>query len=645
MGFRHLSVLFFLLVSLPFFLHAAPLKVHFIDVGQGDAIFIQGMGGKNMLIDAGDDGDDAGEKILTYLSSIGVNRINTFLLTHPHDDHYGGIFAMIGQVTIDKFLYGTHVNGKKYSKMVKKVKAAGIPYRHVSAGHRFDLGSGVSALAIHSGPPEMRGIVSTVDVDRDDDGRGPDLNRCSVVLRLSYGQSSYLLTGDATKHVEKDLLADGINVSATVYKAAHHGSRYSNTAEFLAAVNPRWGVIQVGAGNHHGHPHAPALSRMEAVCEQVYRNDTGGTIYSYADGATLVINERPYPLVEERPLDDLPLVGHRQSDFAFSELFTDPPSPALNEQAEITFSVSSKVDERLHGLRFELYDKYISEDTKVGTLDSVNLPPNALADLRLPWQPHNGGKRRLYVLVKDDQGKLLATHAYSVSTSRRKIVVDKDHGNYGVVRHQLSAFLTDLKRLGYEVELCRSEISAEVLQGASALLLLGPNAPYTGAEISSIADFLQGGGGVAVTSMGRSANRSVNYLLQELQTSIQVQDSLARQSSNYFALKRDWFGKPLPATMYLPNVAKLTLAQDEKTVVLAEVNKEPILAAQQIGSGRLIVGGGPLFGNGSYRNYRQGHDSQETNSKLVNWLSGRFHKEKGHRKSQQRKLNWSRTVR
>ncbi len=630
MGLRHLPIFLLFIFCLHSSLIAGPLKVHFIDVGQGDAIFIESPSGKNLLIDAGDDGDNAGEKIIRYLAKIGVDDIDTFLLTHPHDDHYGGVFALVGQVNIGKFLYGTHVDGKKYTKMVKKVKGAGIPYRHIEAGYRFDLGPGVSALAIHSGPPQMRGVDSTVDVDREDDGRGSDLNRCSVVVRLVHGQSSYLLTGDATKHVEKDLLANGIDVSATVYKAAHHGSRYSNTKEFLAAVNPRWGVIQVGAGNHHGHPHAPAVQRMEEVCEEIFRNDTGGTIYSYSTGATCVINSRPQPIVERQPDGCVPVTGSNESDFAFSELFTFPSIPLRNETCEITFNVSNLAATQ-QGLTIEVFENFLSADFRICQLDDISIPANGLADIRLPWKARGSGKGNLYVLVKNKEGKLLASHGFASEVKGRTLVVDNSHGNWLVATHKTSAFLTDLKRQGYEVKLHDSgAIDESVLKGASALLLISPNAPYGQEETSAILRFLENGGGLWVSSLARSADRASNELLQNLSSKTTISNTSTQSGRISLAtMSAEWSGGTFTGPLLLTNSSPVLCPPSSSATVLAKDGQSSLLVAEKMGRGRLLVAGGSFFANAGYRNYKElSHSSVVGNRVLVDWLSGRKVKER-----------------
>ncbi len=285
-------------------LHAAQkLHVSWINVGQGDSILIRVPAGRTILIDAGDDAWDAGKKVYAYLKSLGVERIDTFILTHPHDDHFGGLYYLCGKVKIRRFLYGTRISNTRYARLERLLKEHGVPMEHIDAGYVVETGNPKAKMEVyHSGPPElqrpagMRGTLATLDHDlislwpiraSSSDGSsssGVDLNSLSIVSRLTYGSVSFLFTGDMTRDVEERLLREGYELSSIVYKAAHHGSQFSNTMPLLTAVNPTYVIIQSGEGNPFGHPHPQALERFRAVARYVYRNDERGTIQCWTDG-------------------------------------------------------------------------------------------------------------------------------------------------------------------------------------------------------------------------------------------------------------------------------------------------------------------------------------------------------------------------
>jgi competence protein ComEC len=271
--------------------YAAPsgvLRVTFLDVGQGDAILLQAPDGSAMLIDAGpatEDGYDAGDRVvLPALRRAGVSRLHYAVLTHGHLDHAGGLPAVLQAMAPAAFW---DAGGHQHP----------LPLggRRPRAGEVLRLGGArVEVL----GPP----VVPL-------QGSRSDLNANSIVLRISYGETVFLLTGDLEPEGEEALLRSGQNLRADVLKVAHHGSPFSSTAPFLAAVRPRIAVISTGP-NRFGHPGGDALGRLRSAGAAVYRTDLHGHVTVEGDGRRLRVRtaRRPAP-APGTPLLRRPLVG------------------------------------------------------------------------------------------------------------------------------------------------------------------------------------------------------------------------------------------------------------------------------------------------------------------------------------------------
>ena len=260
-----------------------PLVITFIDVGQGDSELIRSPGGKSVLIDAGD--AHGGAAVLNTLSKIGAASLDLVYMTHPHDDHIGGMKAVLAQFLPGLFFDPAFPNPTKtYDALLAYVKDRGIPYKVARRGQQTDIGGGVTLLALAPELPFLKGTRS-------------DPNSNSIILRLTYNQFTALFTGDSEVETEQRLLASGQALSATVLKVAHHGSRYASTDAFLHAVAPKVGIISCGTGNVYGHPHAEALARLAAAGVKVHRTDLEGTITLTTHGGDpMVQSERSPPV-------------------------------------------------------------------------------------------------------------------------------------------------------------------------------------------------------------------------------------------------------------------------------------------------------------------------------------------------------------
>jgi competence protein ComEC len=247
------------------------LKVHFLDVGQADCILIQGPTGENMLIDAGNN-DDA-DTIISYLYTHGVKRIDVLVGTHPHEDHIGSLDTIIDTFEIGKIYMPkvTHPT-KSFEGVLASIQNKGLKITAAVGGTaiNFSLNTIVEILAPNS--PEY-----------------DDLNNYSAVIKLTYGKTSFLFTGDAEDVSENEMLAGGYDLKADILKVGHHGSNSSTTEAFVTAVKPSYAVISVGRGNDYGHPHEELLSRLSEAGIKVYRTDESGTMVFTADGDNIEV--------------------------------------------------------------------------------------------------------------------------------------------------------------------------------------------------------------------------------------------------------------------------------------------------------------------------------------------------------------------
>jgi len=240
------------------------LRVHFIDVGQGDSIFLQLPNGEDMLIDAGP--TDAREIVVNYLQSLDVGEIEYVVATHAHEDHIGGMAYVLQHFTPGIFYTSyTEASNKTYLNMLAAVDKTGLPVTHVAAG--FDI--------LRTEDLSVRVLSPSVF----DSGNE---NQNSVIIRVVYGETSFLFTGDAEKKAENAILE---SVQADVLKVGHHGSSTSSAANFLKRVQPIYAIISVGDGNTYGHPTQKTLSALAKIQAIVYRTDFCGTIIIDSDGA------------------------------------------------------------------------------------------------------------------------------------------------------------------------------------------------------------------------------------------------------------------------------------------------------------------------------------------------------------------------
>ena len=243
------------------------LQVHVIDVGQADSVLVT-LNGQSMLIDGGNNGDES--IVGKYLTTQKITRLSYLVGTHPHEDHIGGLDGIVTGFDIDK-IYLPKIKDslvpttKTYTDLLEAIQKKRYKVSTAKAGVTFSLdGAEVEILS-----PE-----------KDSD----NLNNYSAVLRVTYGNTALLFTGDAEEAIEKELLNKGVMLKSDFLKVGHHGSNTSSSSAFLKAVSPELAAISCGKNNTYGHPSAKVLDRFKTLGVQYNRTDTEGTLVYGSDG-------------------------------------------------------------------------------------------------------------------------------------------------------------------------------------------------------------------------------------------------------------------------------------------------------------------------------------------------------------------------
>lgn len=256
---------------------AEPLQVYFLDVGQGDSELIRFPGETgyfNMLIDTGE--YKYADGLTDYLKGLGIERLDALVCTHPHTDHMGCMARIVQRFEI----------GAIYMPLMPEDKAPTTAAYEKLLDAVLDKGLTINQLhedAIIESPPGSQFQVMSPRVDADWEGA----NNYSAVIRLVYGQSSFLFTGDAEEESEEIILEDGYMLRSDVLKCGHHGSSTSTSDEFLEAVDPLYAVISCEAGNRYGHPHRETVKKLEDKNITTYRTDRDGTILAESTGGSI----------------------------------------------------------------------------------------------------------------------------------------------------------------------------------------------------------------------------------------------------------------------------------------------------------------------------------------------------------------------
>lgn len=249
------------------------LTVTFLDVGQGNAVLVEN-NGAYMLVDGGD--RDYSSFVVSYLEKQGVTELEYVVSSHYDADHLNGIVGALHVYPCETFLGADYVTDTKiYQSLCAVLDEKDISVAHPRPGDNYALGDAEFTIVC----PNAYGAL--------------DDNDNSIGIRLEYGDTSFLICGDASADVEWEMIQSGLTLESDVYLASHHGSRYSSSQEFLEAVNPKAVVISAGLDNSYGHPTQEVMDRIAQTGAQLYRTDLQGTVIVTSDGKKLAWNQEP----------------------------------------------------------------------------------------------------------------------------------------------------------------------------------------------------------------------------------------------------------------------------------------------------------------------------------------------------------------
>jgi len=280
---RAFHIIFFFIISLSLLISGCSLNnnlqanndnklnIYFLDVGQGDSTLLVLPGGINILVDTGSPA--AGPMLVENIRSLGIDRIDHLILTHPHDDHIGGIFNILHAMEVRNF-YDNSLNNHEsnlfhdYLQLVRKDQSG---YHVIHAGNIMDFG----AVKIEVLNP----ILPSTGL----------INEDSIVLRVSYGDINILMSSDVRNIGEKRILQSGSELKSNILKVGHHGDSNASTSSFLEKIDPEIAIVSVGTENIYSKPHKDALLRIKASGSTVLRTDLHGHITVETDGTTYSI--------------------------------------------------------------------------------------------------------------------------------------------------------------------------------------------------------------------------------------------------------------------------------------------------------------------------------------------------------------------
>lgn len=288
-------ILFVVCAVLVPYIAFADLTIYFLDVGQGDSIIIE-CDGEAMIIDGGLKGQS--DKIHAFIEKKNLTRFKYVVATHPDNDHVGGLPAVFSAASVDYVFSPVKDDDAprfqtfKQAAKDKKNKIV-VPYNN----NDRDYSLGNAKVIFFNSEKEKKSVARTIGnwfgniFANDEPNENKENNDISLVVKIIYGETSFLFTGDIEKDAEKRLINEGIDLQADVLKVAHHGSETSSTDDFLNRVNPQYAIISCGKG--YGHPKQETLTKLSKLSglKALYRTDLQGDITCHSDGKTITFDE------------------------------------------------------------------------------------------------------------------------------------------------------------------------------------------------------------------------------------------------------------------------------------------------------------------------------------------------------------------
>ena len=316
------------------------MKVHFINVGQADSSFIELGNGQTMLIDAGESHNST--TIINYIKGLQYKDIDYVIATHPHDDHIGGMADVLSSFSIGKMYMPKQAHTiSAFDNMLDVIESKGI--------NLYTAKSGINILK--DGSTEIDILAPLSD-------NYSNLNNCSAVVRIKFGETVMLFTGDAEQEIEKQLLNNDID--ADVLKVGHHGSSSSSAPSFIKEVSPKVAVIS--SGGEYGHPHSDTLAILKQVGADIYRTDEQGTIVVTADqNKKITVDKKASTVKENAP----PVVVQKPTEKV------QESSPVTNNQSQVVYR--TRTGKKYHRSGCSYLKSKI--ETTVGEAQAMGLGP------------------------------------------------------------------------------------------------------------------------------------------------------------------------------------------------------------------------------------------------------------------------------
>ena len=303
--------------------NAERLEVHYIDVGEGDSALIT-CGDDAMLIDAGD--PTMGTTVRLYLKNHGITHLKYLLLTHSDKDHIGGAASVISNFDIDEiFMCRYEKDNDVYLNLLNEIDYKSMTWRTPDVGEVLSFGDS-----------EITVVAPNREYDNPNDS--------SIAVLIRHGDDSFLFTGDAEAPAEADIIANGLDIHATVYKVGHHGSRTATSQEFLDKVAPSVGIVSCAKDNDYGHPHIETLEKLKDRGVKLYRTDLQGSIVAVSEGNGITFDKDPTDNWESGTVLDAQSASTRVKQAVAEATQTAKPESSSEESGFVVFEPSPEVE-------------------------------------------------------------------------------------------------------------------------------------------------------------------------------------------------------------------------------------------------------------------------------------------------------------